>query len=60
MPIFNATAVEKLLNAGAVITNKTVLDEFGLGGTGTTGHILDDPVVKISFVEKLSFTPKVN
>ena len=38
VPIFNATAVEKLLNAGAVITNKTVLDEFGLGGTGTTGH----------------------
>lgn len=38
VPIFNATAVQKLLNAGAVITNKTVLDEFGLGGTGTTGH----------------------
>ena len=38
VPIFNATAVGKLLNAGAVITNKTVLDEFGLGGTGTTGH----------------------
>ena len=38
VPIFNATAVGKLLNARAIITNKTVLDEFGLGGTGTTGH----------------------
>lgn len=38
VPFFNATAVEKLLNAGAVPVNKTVLDEFGMGGTGTTGH----------------------
>ncbi len=38
VPIFNATAVEKLLNVGAVPVNKTVLDEFGMGGTGTTGH----------------------
>lgn len=38
VPIFNATAVEKLLNVGAVPTNKTVLDEFGMGGSGTTGH----------------------
>lgn len=38
VPIFNATAVEKLFNKGAVMVNKTVLDEFGMGGTGTTGH----------------------
>ncbi len=38
VPFFNATAVEKLLSAGAVPINKTVLDEFGMGGTGTTGH----------------------
>ena len=38
VPIFNATAVEKLLNVGAVPVNKTVLDEFGMGGTGTTSH----------------------
>lgn len=38
VPVFNATSVEKLLNKGAVMVNKTVLDEFGLGGTGTTGH----------------------
>lgn len=38
VPIFNATAVEKLINKGAVMVNKTVLDEFGMGGTGTTGH----------------------
>lgn len=38
VPIFNATAVEKLLEADAIPVNKTVLDEFGMGGSGTTGH----------------------
>ncbi len=38
VPFFNATAVENLQKAGAVIIGKTVLDEFGMGGTGTTGH----------------------
>lgn len=38
VPIFDATVVEKLINSGAIIANKTVLDEFGMGGTGTTGH----------------------
>ena len=38
VPFFDATAVSKLKEAGAVIVNKTVMDEFGMGGTGTTGH----------------------
>ena len=38
VPFFDATAYEKLKNAGAVMVNKTVMDEFGMGGTGTTGH----------------------
>ena len=38
VPFFNATAIEKLNDAGAVKVNKTVMDEFGMGGTGTTGH----------------------
>lgn len=38
IPFFNATAINNLNNAGAVIVNKTALDEFGMGGTGTTGH----------------------
>ncbi len=38
VPFFNATAVEKLNKAGAIYVNKTALDEFGMGGTGTTGH----------------------
>lgn len=38
VPFFNATAIEKLNKAGAVKVNKTVMDEFGMGGTGTTGH----------------------
>ena len=38
VPFFNATAIENLGRAGAVPVNKTVMDEFGMGGTGTTGH----------------------
>lgn len=38
VPFFTATAVENLEKCGAVAVNKTVLDEFGMGGTGTTGH----------------------
>ena len=38
VPFFNATAIEKLNAAGAIKVNKTVMDEFGMGGTGTTGH----------------------
>lgn len=38
IPFFNATSIDNLLKKGAVIVNKTVLDEFGMGGTGTTGH----------------------
>lgn len=38
VPFFDATAVTKLKESGAVLVNKTVMDEFGMGGTGTTGH----------------------
>ena len=38
VPFFDATAVEKLNEAGAVYVNKTAMDEFGMGGTGTTCH----------------------
>lgn len=38
VPFFTATAIENLQKAGAVMVNKTVMDEFGMGGTGTTGH----------------------
>ncbi len=38
VPFFDATAVENLTKAGAVYVNKTAMDEFGMGGTGTTGH----------------------
>ena len=36
VPFFDATVIEKLKKAGAVATNKTAMDEFGMGGTGTT------------------------
>lgn len=38
VPFFDATAVKKLKEAGAVFVNKTAMDEFGMGGTGTTAH----------------------
>ena len=38
VPFFNATAIDNLDKAGAVKVNKTAMDEFGMGGTGTTGH----------------------
>ena len=36
VPFFDATVIEKLKSVGAVATNKTAMDEFGMGGTGTT------------------------
>lgn len=38
VPFFTAKCLENLYAHGAVPVNKTVLDEFGMGGTGTTGH----------------------
>lgn len=38
VPVFDATAVAKLKDAGMVMIGKTVLDELAMGGTGTTGH----------------------
>ncbi len=38
IPFFDATSVEHLNKAGAIKVNKTALDEFGMGGTGTTCH----------------------
>ena len=38
VPFFSATAIDNLAKNGAVLINKTALDEFGLGATGTTCH----------------------
>lgn len=38
VPFFDATSVIKLKEAGAIYVNKTAMDEFGMGGTGTTCH----------------------
>ena len=38
IPPYNATVYQKLLNSGASLIGKTVLDELAMGGTGTTGH----------------------
>ena len=36
-PIFNATVVEKLENAGMILIGKTNLDEYAMGGSSETG-----------------------
>lgn len=36
VPFFNATAIENLLKCNAIISSKTTLDEFGMGGYGMT------------------------
>ena len=38
VPFFDATAVKNLYSHGAIPVNKTAMDEFGMGGTGTTCH----------------------
>lgn len=38
VPFFDATCVANLKKHGAIGVAKTVLDELGMGGTGTTGH----------------------
>ena len=38
VPFFDATAVENLAKKGTIPVTKTALDEFGMGGTGTTCH----------------------
>ena len=38
VPVYDATVYKKLKESGAVLIGKTVLDEFAMGGTCTTGH----------------------
>ncbi len=44
-PTFNATVIDKLIEAGAIIIGKTSQDEFGFGGFSTnTGLDLETPL----------------
>lgn len=38
IPFFDATIISRLKEKGAVLIGKNVCDEFGMGGTCTTGH----------------------
>ncbi len=38
IPLYDATVVEKLKQANAVLIGKATLDELAMGGTGMTGH----------------------
>ena len=39
VPVFNATVINKLNDAKAIMIAKSTLDELAMGGTGTTGHL---------------------
>ena len=38
IPLFDATVVKYLNDAGAILIAKSTLDELAMGGTGTSGH----------------------
>ena len=38
VPFFTATSILNLDSHGSVMVSKCAMDEFGMGGTGTTGH----------------------
>lgn len=38
IPLFDATVIKYLNNAGAILIAKATLDELAMGGTGTSGH----------------------
>ena len=38
IPFFDATVISRLEEKGSVLIGKSVMDELGMGGTGTTGH----------------------
>ena len=48
IPVFNATIVDKIVEAGGHIVAKTAMDEFGMGGFGKTGKngVVLNPVDK--------------
>lgn len=38
-PVFSSEVYSRLVNAGGIPIGKTTMDEFAMGGSGTTGHL---------------------
>lgn len=38
-PVFNSEVYQRLIDQGAILIGKTTLDELGMGGTGSSGHL---------------------
>ena len=59
VPFFTATAIKNLESKGAVLVNKTAMDEFGMGGISPAATIAADPEEEPAHIRVLSHGFKI-